>query len=87
MSEETKTENKSEPKNESKRRGGRGEIGPHNIKGLYHSFQRSQGRKASRVSMKEFAHNLAEDEKATEEEKGICLKWFKNKAEQKRSRR
>jgi len=57
------------------------------MKGLYHSFQRSEGRKAKCVSLKAFANKLAEDEKATEEEKSLALKWLKNKAEQKRNRR
>jgi len=71
--------------NESARRGSRGEIGAHNMKGLWHSFQHKEGRKAKRMSMKTFAHQVAES--GTDEEKIIALDWFKNKAEAKRHRR
>lgn len=72
-------------KNESPRRGARGEVGAHNMKGLWHSFQRKEGRKAKRVSMKTFAHQIAET--GTDEEKVIALDWFKHKAELKRNKR
>lgn len=74
----------SEPVKEAKkdnanpRRGGRGEVGPHNIKGLFHSFQRREGRKAREVSLKEFAHQLAEN--GNDEERAIALKWIANKS-------
>jgi len=72
-----------ESKSETRRH--RGELGPHNLKGLYHSFRRKEGRKARHISLKSFAHTVAEN--GTDEEKTIALTWFKNKAEQKRHRR
>jgi hypothetical protein len=69
-----------EPKKENANphRGGRGEVGPHNIKGLFHSFQRREGRKSRHVSLKTFAHQLAEN--GNDEERDIALKWIANKA-------
>ena len=80
-----KPEQEETKKNESSRRGSRGEVGPHNMKGLWHSFQTKEGRKAKRISMKVWAHQMAEN--GTEEEKIIVLDWFKHKAEAKRNRR
>lgn len=76
---ETVVEAKPTSKNESKHRGDRGEVGPHNMKGIYHSFKRREGRKARGVPLKSFAHLIAET--GTEEEKEVALKWLKTKAE------
>lgn len=70
---------------ERQQRNGRGEIGPPSMKSIFRSFRRRDGRKAKRISMKQFCHQLAET--GTDEEKIIALDWFKNKAENKRHRR
>lgn len=69
-----------EPKKENAdpHRGRRGEVGPHNIKGLFHSFQRREKRHSRGVSLKAFAHQTAEN--GTDEEKIVALDWLKNKA-------
>jgi hypothetical protein len=69
-----------EPKNENSnpRRGGRGEVGPHNIKGLYHSFQRREGRKSRGITLQAFAHMIAEN--GNDEEKVVALTWISNKS-------
>lgn len=56
----------------------RGDVGPHNIKGLYHSFIRHEGRKTPSLSLRAFAHSLAEN--GSDEEKEIALSWIANKA-------
>lgn len=60
------------------RRGGRGIVGPHNIKGMFHAFQRREARKANGVSLKDFAHQTAEN--GSDEEKQIALTWLANKS-------
>ena len=72
-------EPKKASKNESEKRGPRGEVGPHNFKGLFHSFQRREGRKSRGVSLKTFAHQTAEN--GTDEEKVLALDWIKRKVE------
>lgn len=64
--------------NADSHRGGKGEVGPHNIKGLFHSFQRREKRHSRGVSLKTFAHQTAEG--GTDEEKIIALDWLKNKS-------
>lgn len=87
---ETPQEEQKNP-TKSDARSSRGEVGPHNVKGLYHSFQRREGRKAKHIPLKKFAHSMVEENnelglKATEEEQVVVLDWFKSKAEQKRNR-
>src|SRR5208282_6081270 len=72
----TPVEDKKE--NANPHRGGRGDVGPHNIKGLFHSFQRREKRHSRGVSLKAFAHQTAES--GTDEEKIVALDWLKNKA-------
>lgn len=67
--------------NDTSRSKRRGIVGPHNMKGLFHSFQRREGRKSHKsrsTSLKVFAHQLAET--GNDEEREIALKWLANKA-------
>lgn len=64
--------------NDSSRSKRRGVVGPHNMKGLFHSFQRREGRKSRGTSLKVFAHQIAES--GNDEEREIALKWIANKA-------
>ena len=66
-------------------------VPPHNVKALFHSFKRREGRKVKHISMKTWAHAMVEENnelglKPTEEEQVLVLQWFKDKAEHKRNR-
>lgn len=73
----TNTTTTSTPDVSTRRNSSRGSVGEHNIKGLYHSFQRREGRKVRDLSLKDFAHQLAEN--GSDEEKLIALSWIANK--------
>lgn len=63
-----------ESKQDTTRRGPRGDVGPHNVKGLYHSFLR-QGRKNHGVSLKDFARRVVADNVIPEEVE-LVKAWF-----------
>lgn len=57
--------------------GKRGEVGPHNIKGLFHSFLR-QGRKNNGITLKDFARKVLA-ENVIPEEVELVEQWLDRK--------